>query len=225
MLSLAKHYQVQTVAILASNDNTGFDFIQYIKSDAATSKYSMVVGAVYTYDVSSISSMTTALESIIQSGVKTVFVQVIDVGVEILTAAYNLRMLDGSYWLILTSGFDSFALSTSVGLNATSSFSGIWQLELSRPYDFSPDGTSSYTKDLAYYFEDLYGAKNNYIPSNFNPKVVSLTPLNTRYPSGCQNSSQLNFTSSLPNIAYNLTLNSLQVPFYVCIFVKPSFLI
>jgi hypothetical protein len=218
MLSLAKHYQVQTVAVLASNDNTGFDFIQFIKADAATPKYSMVVGAVYTYDVTSQSSMVSALTSIIQSGVKTVFLQVIDVGVDVLIAAYNLRMMDGSFWFIMTSGFDIFDLSFTVGLNATSSFTGIWQVEISRPFDFESDTMTPLARETGEYFPWLYGVTNKEAVGtavNFNPNAVSLNPLKQRIPNGCNKSSQLNISSTFPNLQFDFTLNGLKVPFYV----------
>jgi hypothetical protein len=196
---------VANVVIIASNDNTGFEYIQRFQSNAPS--YNVNIFSVLTYDPTSNTSMKIALENLVASGVKTVFVQTVDSFKEIFTIAYNMNLLNGDYWFLTTSGFNIRDLIYDFTLSAVKSWTGIWQVERQTPYDLNLSGSNPLASDWNKWYRDLYGFNTNDIPGTiqgYNPDSISLTPITKKIPNGCQNTRQLNLTRSFPDIVFNL---------------------
>jgi hypothetical protein len=151
--------------------------------------------------------MASALMQVQKAGITTVYVQLIDVFVAFFTEAFNLKMLDGSYWFLITSGFNLRHLTFDLTSNATDSFTGIWQIDYSTPYDVNPKGNTPLAKEWNEWYRELYGFDAP-VPGkskNYNISSTSVNAPITKYvPNGCKNSSEVNITRNFPTIQYNL---------------------
>jgi hypothetical protein len=105
MLSLAQKFDVATITVLASSDDTGFGYINAFQKSA--SLYNTTVVSPVTYNQTTPDGIKLALEQIIKNGVKTVFIQTVDNAALILFPIVSkLGMLNGDYWIVLSSSFD-----------------------------------------------------------------------------------------------------------------------
>ncbi|KAJ3204963.1 hypothetical protein HDU67_009196 [Dinochytrium kinnereticum] len=219
ILSVVNHYNRTSIGIFSSNDEFGTGMTQSLQLYAAS--YNISVSAVAVYDITK-SDYREDLQVFINGGIQTIVIIASQSPVvDIMRSASQLNMLDGSYWMISTTGWTEAMFAASSAQAVLSTIPGVWQVQTPLFEDgvLLPDGSNAEAVALRSWHLDMFVSNEAPmfpgVSKNFNPSrnLMPLTAATASYvfPSNCPNSTQQNISSVIqkfyfPYVSGNQTI-------------------
>jgi hypothetical protein len=205
-LGLATKFNVSKVAVMASENEIGSNYVQSVQGNAHN--YNVDASFAVVYDPKSGSSIEEAFKSIISSGISTIILVIYGVAGDVLSVARRLNMLNGNFWIICTIGFDERLTSFNIPANETDAFSGVWQVERPTPYDVNREGETAIAKEFRTWYRDLYNLDsptNKGVAIGYNPNMITLFKKSiAKMPSRCKNTTALQVAKTITDVEVDL---------------------
>jgi ABC-type branched-subunit amino acid transport system substrate-binding protein len=196
-VELLKKFNVSSVAVMGTNDETGLGFIKSMQSEAIKNK--IIIRSTSTYvQWGDSSAIETGLKSIINSGQKIIVLQMFGVDSVVMQIASKLGILNGDYWIIGTAGIDERTLSFNVPPSIAKSFAGLWQVAAPLPYDEIEQGITKTAQEFRSWHRNLYNLDNTDpskkgVAKGYDFRMISFlnNPNAEHFPNNCKNGSML----------------------------------
>ncbi|KAJ3119090.1 hypothetical protein HDU96_000005 [Phlyctochytrium bullatum] len=205
ILSVIQSFKRTNIGILTASDEFGSGVTQLLQLYA--SSYNVSIALVTVYDNSK-TNLQEELKTFADGGIQTIVIITQYQIVNIMRAAQQLGMLDGSYWVLSSLGWTETIFPTEADQALLKNITGTWQLQNPIYEDrvLAPDGSNADAVDMRAWWGTMFNSNeadvNPGVSRTYNPLtyVVPATAqtVNFEFRSNCPNDTQLSVASSIP---------------------------
>ncbi|KAJ3119088.1 hypothetical protein HDU96_000003 [Phlyctochytrium bullatum] len=216
--SATRNFKRTTVGILASSDEFGGGMTQLLQTYAPL--YNISISLVTTFDISK-SNMQEPVKTFADGGIQNIIIIAQYQIVNIMRAAQQLGMLDGSYWMIHALGWTDTTFSSEADQALLKNMTGTWQMQnpLYEDRSLASDGSNADAVDMLAWWNSLFNsneaAVNPGVSKVFNPSTfvmpVTAQTINMNFTSNCPNDTQLSVASQIPKYPFASVINGTRV--------------
>ncbi|KAJ3119087.1 hypothetical protein HDU96_000002 [Phlyctochytrium bullatum] len=222
ILSVIQSFQKTNIGILASSEEFGSGITQLLQSFA--SSYNISISLVTVYDINK-GNLQDELRTFADVAIQTIVIVASQSPiVNIMRAAQQLGMLDGSYLMISTVGWTDAMFASEVNQALLKNITGTWQLQnpLYEDRVLAPDGSNAEAVDMRTWWNSLFNSNeanvNPGVSKTFNPNTffmpANAQTANMDFRSNCPNDTQLNIANTVPKFMLARVVNGTRVVLY-----------